>query len=223
MSTHYELAPLEYELSREGHMQRRRREIVAGVIAKQEAADLVIELGCGPGALVASLAEAQPGLAYVGVDVSRAMIEHARTAHSASNVTFEVADLEREALPLQAQVAVSVDLVHHVHELDPFLANVRAMLVPGATWVGIEPNRLQPYVFLSQERMRRRGLDEDHFRFGTFVRRLAQADFALTSWRTAFVFPGSVDRVPGPLALIERVLERLPGSGGSLVFVVRAT
>jgi hypothetical protein len=34
VSTHYELAPLEYELSREGHMQRRRREIVAGAIAQ---------------------------------------------------------------------------------------------------------------------------------------------------------------------------------------------
>jgi hypothetical protein len=150
------------------------------------------------------------------------MIEHARTAHPASNLTFEVADLEREALPLEAQVAFSVDLVHHVHELDAFLANVRAMLAPGATWVGMEPNRLQPYVFLSQERMKRRGLDEDHFRFGTFVRRLAPAGFALSSWRHAFVVPGSVGRVPMPLALLERVLERIPGFGGSLVFVVRA-
>jgi SAM-dependent methyltransferase len=222
VSTHYELAPLEYELSRQGHMQRRRSAIVADVIAQQEGVDLVIELGCGPGALVASLAEGQPGLACVGLDVSQAMIEHARTAHSASNVTFEVVDLERDTLPLQAQVACSVDLVHHVHELDPFLTNVRAMLVPGATWVGIEPNRFHPYVFLSQERMKRRGLAEDHFRFGAFVRRLPHAGFALSSRRTAFVFPGSVDRVPRPLAWIERRLERLPGLGGSVVFVARA-
>jgi trans-aconitate methyltransferase len=222
VSTHYELAPLEYELSRAGHMQRRRLEIVAGVIAQQDDVDVVVELGCGPGALLASLAQSQQGLEYVGVDVSPAMIEHARTAHATGNVTFEVADLERGTVPLQAQVAFSVDLVHHVHDLDPFLANVRAMLSPGATWVGIEPNRLQPYIFLAQERMKRRGLDEDHFRFGTFVRRLAPAGFTLRSWRHAFVVPGSVDRVPKPVALLERALERIPGLGGSLVFVVRA-
>ena len=203
-------------------MQRRREELVANVLRRAHSGAIAVELGCGPGALVASLAETRPDLGFLGLDVDEAMIEHARRAHVAPNLSFEVADLEAETPPVEAQVLFSVDLIHHVHDHDAFLANVVAILAPGGTWVLAEPNVFHPFVFLLQERMRRRGLDEDHFRPWRFQPALERAGLMVESRRTAFAVPGWVQSVPLPVERVERVVERVPVLGGSVVYVVRA-
>ena len=203
-------------------MQRRREELVANVLRRAHSGAIAVELGCGPGALVASLAETRPDLGFLGLDVDEAMIEHARRTHVASNLSFEVADLEAETPSVEAPVLFSVDLIHHVHDHDAFLANVVGILAPGGTWVLAEPNVFHPYVFLLQERMRRRGLDEDHFRPWRFESALERAGLVVESRRTAFAVPGWVQSVPLPVQRVERVVERVPVLGGSVVYVVRA-
>jgi trans-aconitate methyltransferase len=223
VSSHFELTPEQYERSRLGHMQERRREIVAAVLAAYaRPGGTIVELGCGPGALVASLAGSWPETRFVGLDVEPEMIGYAAAAHRAANLRFEVADLARERPDLIAEAAFSVDLVHHVHALEPFLANVRRLLVAGGRWVLMEPNVLHPYVLFTQERMRRKGLDEDHFRPRGFERALPAASLVVEARRTALLFPASVRRVPGALARVERTLERIPVLGGARVYVLRA-
>jgi trans-aconitate methyltransferase len=223
MSSHFEIEPEEYERRREGHMQRRRQKLVSDVLrAHARPEGLAVELGCGPGALVAALADEWPALRFLGVDVEEPMIEHARGAHVRPNLSFDVVDLERAAPRVHAEVAFSVDLVHHVHDLDAFLQNVRRLLQPAGAWLVVEPNSLHPYVFALQERMRRRGLDEDHFRRRRFQARLGAAGLRVESRRTAFALPGSVQQAPRTLATLERAVERVPFLGGSVVYVVRA-
>jgi trans-aconitate methyltransferase len=223
VSSHFELPPSEYERRRAGHMQRRRQELVSEALrARAPSGTLAVELGCGPGALIASLADERPDLRFLGLDVDERMIEHAQRAHAAPNLSFAVADLEAEAPAVEAQIVFSVDLVHHVHDLDAFLRNVTGLLTPGGTWVLAEPNVFHPYVFLLQERMRRRGLDEDHFRPWRFETGLRRAGLTVERKRTAFAVPGWVQRVPQPVARVERVAERVPFLGGSVVYVVRA-
>ena len=223
MTSHFEIGPEEYERRREGHMQRRRQELVSETIrAHASPGAVVVELGCGPGALVAALAEEWPALGFLGCDLEERMIEHARRAHVRPNLSFEVIDLQADVPPSPAQVAFSVDLVHHVHDLDAFLGNVRSLLGRHGVWLLIEPNSLHPYVFVKQERMRRRGLDEVHFRQLRFRARLGPAGLSVENRRTAFALPGSVRRAPRPLAMLERVVERVPCFGGSVVYVVRA-
>jgi len=203
-------------------MQRRRQELVADVFRGVEPGALVVELGCGPGALVAALAAARPELGFLGLDIDEAMVEHAHRVHAAPNLSFEVADLQAEAPRVEAHVLFSVDLVHHVHDQDAFLHNVAALLAPRGAWVLAEPNIFHPYVFFLQERMRRRGLDEDHFRpwrFGPAVRR---AGLVIERRRTAFAVPGWVQSVPRSVARAERAVERLPFVGGSVIYMVRA-
>ncbi len=204
-------------------MQRRRQELVAEILRRAELEALVVELGCGPGALVASLADAHSELRFLGLDIDESMIEHARRTHVAANLSFEVADLEVGAPSVAADVLFSVDLVHHVHDHDAFLRNVAGLLGPGGTWVLAEPNVFHPYVFVLQERMRRRGLDEDHFRPWRFQAALRRAGLVVERRRTAFAVPGWVRSVPRPVARVERVVERVPFLGGSIVYVVRAT
>lgn len=180
----------------------------------------VLEVGCGPGALLAEIAGAHPELEFLGVDVEPRMIEHAREAHAGGNVAYECADLGEERPSFEAEFAFSIDLLHHVHDLPPFLEGVRAVLRAGATWLAIEPNVFHPYIHWSQARMKRAGLDEDHFRPAAVEPLFRAAGLTVSARRYAFLFPGWIERVPRALAWVEPGLERSRLLGGSVLYLL---
>ena len=221
MKSHFELSPAEYERERQGHLHRRRVEIVAGdVAAHARPGDLVLDIGCGPGDVLASIADRHPDVEFLGVDVDPRMIEHARSAHGARNVRFELVDVSTTHLGRQARMAFGIDVLHHVHDLGLFARSVGDLLRPDGNWTVIEPNSRNPYVWLHQERMRRAGLDEDHFRPQVFEREVTRAGLRIVSRSTAFLVPGRIDSVPRPVARLERALESVAVLGGSVVYRV---
>jgi trans-aconitate methyltransferase len=220
MKSHFELSPAEYERRRQGHLHRRRTALVATEVARVSAGDLVVELGCGPGDILASVAAASPDVRFLGLDVNDEMIEYADATHASSNVGFALHDVAVAALDEQARVVFAIDVLHHVHALDRFVAGVARTLAADGTWLVIEPNSLNPYVWLHQERMRRAGLDEDHFRRAPFERALVESGLRVADRRTAFVVPGFVRTVPDVVRRLEHVLERVPVLGGSVVYRV---
>jgi 2-polyprenyl-3-methyl-5-hydroxy-6-metoxy-1,4-benzoquinol methylase len=221
MRSHFELTPAEYERRRQGHLQRRRVDIVARDIAgRVRPGDLVLEIGCGPGDVLAAVARAHPEARFLGVDVDTRMIEHAAAAHAARNVEFQPIDVGETGLDLRARVVFAIDVVHHVHELERFVREIAAVLERDGLWTVIEPNSRNPYIWLHQERMRRANLDEDHFRPRTFERALSASQLQIRSRTTAFVVPGAIRSVPRPLAALERLLEPVPVLGGSFVYRV---
>jgi len=219
--THLEVTPAEYDRLRSGHLERRRREIVRDALKRVvPSGGRVLEIGCGTGSLLAELAADRPDVEFLGVDVESKMIEYARAHHAAPNVRFERADAAEVALGPEASydLAVSVDVLHHVPGLRPLVMSVRRLLCPGGRWLAIEPNVFHPYVFLSQERMRRAGLGEDHFRPRIGERIFREAGLAIDERRYALFFPGWIERVPRPVAWIEPLLERFRLLGGSVVY-----
>jgi SAM-dependent methyltransferase len=178
----------------------------------------VLEVGCGPGGLLAELALERPELEFVGVDSDSRMIDYARSVYVRENVRYELADFVGERPLVLADFAYGIDVLHHVHVLPSFLDGVRAVLRAGGSWLVIEPNVFHPYIFWSQGRMRRAGLDEDHFRPWVAEPAFRAAGFAVRDRSYAFLFPGFVRSVPRPLARIEAVLERLRPTGGSVVY-----
>ena len=219
MKSHFELSPEEYEAQRQGHLHRRRAEIVAReVSALARDGDLVLELGCGPGDVLSAVARPHPSISFVGIDMDTDMIEYARAAHSGPNVTFEAMDIAATAPKGRARVVYSLDVLHHVHELEPFVRAVAGFVERDGCWTVVEPNSRNPYIWLHQERMRRAGLDEDHFRPAIFERAAADAGLQGVERTTAFLVPGFVQSVPRPVARVERALERVPVLGGSVVY-----
>jgi trans-aconitate 2-methyltransferase len=111
-------------------------ELLARVRAEQPA--LVVDLGCGPGGLTASLAERWPGARVVGVDASAEMIERAR--EQAGPVEFEVADLRTwlaDVPPASVAVLVSTATLQWVPgHLDLMPALVEAV-APGG-WLAFQ-------------------------------------------------------------------------------------
>jgi SAM-dependent methyltransferase len=178
----------------------------------------VLEIGCGPGGLVAQLALEHPDADLVGTDIDPRMIDYAREHHVHENLRYELADFVQSRPTVIADFAYSIDVLHHVHDLPAFLSGVREALHRDAKWLVIEPNIFHPYIFWSQRRMRRVGLDEDHFRPWAVEPELREAGFVVKDRRYAFLFPGCVQRVPGPLVRMESALERLRPIGGSVVY-----
>ena len=218
--SHFELSPAEYEARRQGHLQRRRVALVGrDVEARARSGDRVVELGCGPGNVLAALGRARPDVEFVGIDVDARMVEHAQRAHGAANVTFRVADIV-ERPPGPARVVFGIDVLHHVRPLEPFVGSVARMLAPDGVWTAIEPNSRNPYIWLHQERMRRAGLDESHFRRDAFETAVERAGLRILECSTAFLVPGAVQAVPPLVGRLEGMLERLPVLGGSVVYRV---
>jgi 2-polyprenyl-3-methyl-5-hydroxy-6-metoxy-1,4-benzoquinol methylase len=223
LKTHFNLTPAEYERHRGGHLEDRRRRLVEQLVVMRAAPGAtVLELGCGPGRMLARLAAARPDVTFLGLDVEPKMIEYARSHHLRENVSFDTADVTVARPAVVADAAFSIDLLHHVPDLRAFVASVRALLRPGATWLVIEPNLFHPFIFWSQARMRRAGFDEDHFRPWQAEPEFLRAGFVVQEKRYAFFFPGWLERVPQAIRWLEPTLERFRLLGGSVVYRLKS-
>jgi len=93
---------------------------------------LTLDVGCGEGRLTRELAGR--GYDVVGIDASTALVDEARAADPGGR--YEVASID--ALPFAdgaAQLAVCVNVLPHVHDLDAAAAEVARVLVPGGAFV----------------------------------------------------------------------------------------
>jgi trans-aconitate 2-methyltransferase len=68
---------------------------------------LVVDLGCGPGTLTASLARRWPGARVVGVDADAAMVRQARQVQDEPNLEFAEGDIAGWTPPPELDVLVS--------------------------------------------------------------------------------------------------------------------
>jgi trans-aconitate 2-methyltransferase len=95
----------------------------------------VVDLGCGPGQLTASLALRWPDAGITGVDSSPEMIDRALSL--ASPITFTVGDV-RDWLPsARADVVVSNATLHWVPEHPDLLVRWAAAMPTGG-WLGVQ-------------------------------------------------------------------------------------
>lgn len=97
---------------------------------------LVYDLGCGPGALTASLARRWPSARVVGVDNDEAMLSSA-AEHENARVSFERGDLASFVPPADADVVVSNAAYHWVEDHPGVLARIAARL-PENGWLAIQ-------------------------------------------------------------------------------------
>jgi len=94
---------------------------------------LVVDLGCGPGALTVGLAERWPGARVIGVDSSPEMIAKARTVETSGDgrVSFVEADLRTWTAPAPVDVLVSNATLQWVPEHLGWLPGAVTTLAPG--------------------------------------------------------------------------------------------
>jgi trans-aconitate 2-methyltransferase len=97
---------------------------------------LVVDLGCGPGQLTASLSVRWPSASVVGVDSSPEMIDAAR-AHETDHVAFELADLRNWTPAEQVDVLVSNATLQWVPDHRDLLPRLVDAVSPGG-WLAFQ-------------------------------------------------------------------------------------
>lgn len=217
---HTTVPPETYELRRAGWHEDRRLEMTVPLLPTQPGG-LIVELGCGTGRWLSRLAKYDHDHDFLGVDIDAPLIAHAQRHYARRGVSFEVGDLTRAWRHRPAQLLVSVDVLHHVDDTEALYRAAHGHLEPGAAWLIFEPNVWHPAVSLSQERMKRAGLGEDHFRPWREVPRLRAAGFAVALPRYMLAAPQAA-KPPERFDRALRWIERLPIAGSSVALVVRA-
>ena len=114
-------------------------------------AELLLDIGCGSGLyfpLLAGMAEH-----VIGIDTSEEMIKAAQRLvdkKELDNVDARVANAEELPFPDRHFDAVlGFDVLHHIPDFKRAMAEVRRVLRPGGRFASIEPNVLNPVVWLA--------------------------------------------------------------------------
>ena len=84
----------------------------------------ILDLGCGDGALTAGLAELVPDGSALGIDASESMIKTARADHVATNLSFELQNIDAIGFESQFDVIFSNATLHWVKDHRKLLENV---------------------------------------------------------------------------------------------------
>jgi SAM-dependent methyltransferase len=93
---------------------------------------LTVDVGCGEGRLTRELS--QRGYDVVGVDASTALVDEARSVDPSGR--YEVASID--ALPFadgNVELAVCVNVLPHVHDLQAAAVELARVLAPGGTFL----------------------------------------------------------------------------------------
>ena len=221
LKTHFNTSPGEYDALREGYLGKRRLDVVRGELAGiEQRVRAVVELGSGPGRLAAQLARCFPSIQFKGVDIDARMVAYATQHHRLDNLEFSLADASGDDSLPECDFMYSVDTLHHIHDLHGCLRSAAQALGPNGTWLLMEPNIFNAFVFASQERMRRAGFDEDHLRPWQIEQLMRQEGFRIQARRYAFMFPGKIARLPPLLARLERLCERHRLTGCYVIYTL---
>jgi trans-aconitate 2-methyltransferase len=106
------------------------RHLTAAVDHLQPAA--VVDLGCGPGGLTATLLERWPEARITGIDASREMVDHARRREVPGRLTFAIGDALTWNAPTPVDLIVSNACFHWIDDHEALLDH----LLPQLTAVG---------------------------------------------------------------------------------------
>jgi SAM-dependent methyltransferase len=107
----------------------------------------IIEIGCGTGQIAAELLAANPGLRYIGADLSPGMLDIARRRLLAYEDRIELREAKRNDVPTSNGPyagAFGIDVLHHVENPPQLLRNLLSTLRPGASVVFLEANPIFP-------------------------------------------------------------------------------
>jgi ubiquinone/menaquinone biosynthesis C-methylase UbiE len=214
----FDAFPREYdELRAAGHMARRRADFFTRVV--DETPGTVLEIGCGTGTLLRSLAARRPHRTFIGVEPLANYVDFARErarAAGATNVRFAVATgetVDTVVPPATAGLVITVDALHHVTDLDRVIRAVTRVTVPGGHWRAMEPNRVHPYVLAYHVLT----AGERTFNARDFLRRAGAAGWRLQGRRNMYLYPSGVPRVPEWAQRAELRFERYRLLAGAVV------
>lgn len=224
LNSHYDDDPARYSAKRSGWLHQRRQRRAVSFLAAAKSGDRVLDLGSGTGEVTLAIAAARPDLEVIGVEPQDSYVAFARqraTERGVTNAEFLRGLAEDLCSAVRAgsiDWVVSSDVLHHVADERAVVDSVAAVCAPGASWLAIEPNPWNPYIFAFQALTK----GERNFRPRGFLRVATARGFRLAGKERLFLIPSAI---PEPGAWLKRVEERFEGwtmlGGGVALRLVR--
>ncbi len=226
LNSHYDDDPLRYSARRSGWLNQRRQRRAIDFLGAAQAGDTVLDLGSGTGDLTLSIAVARPDLMVMGVEPLDSYVVFAReraAEQGVANVEFARGFAEDLSAVLPAgsvDWVVSSDVLHHVSDEQATIDSVARACSPGASWLAIEPNPWNPYMFLFCALTD----GERNFRPNRFTRLATATHFRLVGTERLFLIPSAIsDPKPGLKWLEERFEGWRVLGGGVALRLIRTT
>lgn len=139
------------DMRRYGPMARHTRRLM-GAMTRGLAPKSILDVGCGEGSLLVSLARAHPGAALAGVEISENAVALAKRGLPSAEISQ--LDVAAAWLPKTYDLVVCADVIEHIADDQAALNNIAAMCAPGGAVV----------IATLQGRMRRFEADIGHMR-----------------------------------------------------------
>lgn len=203
--------------------QRLKAEVLRKLLGEALERGPVLELGCGTAQIAAELLESNPELEYVGLDLSRSMLDVARhrLERFAERVELrEAANGSVELEPGLYRAAFGVDVLHHVDDPVEVLRDLSAAVRPGGVVAFLEPNPRFPITTMlgllqkEERKVLQIGFRNLHTWFSAAG--LTAVD---VSYGPMYTPPGP-DSVAPLLDLVDASLARVPVVRGLAIFFV---
>ena len=212
----YDESPERYDALRDCWLNERRLAFIAGEIARHPPSPgcRVLEIGSGTGWLLRRLAEKFPELRFIGLEPIEGYVSFARSQGPRSNVSLALGRAEEahEVVDGVVDLILSSDVLHHVDSHSMTAASLSRIARVGATWIAIEPNWKNPYVFFGSASKP----GEKNFWPRAFEREARRAGWEREAQGHLFLIPPFWRKPPGWMKAIESRLERIPWVAGGV-------
>lgn len=130
-----DLDPLSQDDQHSLNIHLQRYEFAASHLSGQR----VLDMACGCGYGTALLAERNPQMQVVGVDIDPAAIAYARQHYQRPNLSYQCADAELFASPNGFDCIVSLETIEHLPRPQQLLANYVRLLAEGGKVIASVP------------------------------------------------------------------------------------
>ena len=204
-----------------GWLFERRVQRILEFLSAAEPDDLVLEIGCGTGAVLERLAQARPDLRLCGIEPVDSYAAFARERLGGTDPErVQVLSGYMHDMPGSdvkgVDWVISNNMLHHATDVDAILEALALVCGESAKWLSIEPNAQNPWVYVrhftqSGDRL---------FSKQEFLEKATDAGWSLRAAGHLFLYPPSFRQV-GPIAArLERLLERNPVLSGGIVLEI---
>lgn len=175
----------------------------------------VIEIGSGTGWLLNRLAKRFPDWTFRGVEPIQGYVDFAADRYRLENLQFLNGTAENASQILEEasfDFLLSNDVLHHVTSERDTVIQAARLARPGARWIAIEPNALNPYAFAGQALK----TGERNFRPWEFIPLASEVGWQLERREYLFLVPPFIRKPPDWLKGLENIFEGIPVIGGGV-------